>query len=66
MDNVLLLTHSISNNLYAKTSFWKSVNYFTYDRTFTRFDDVISYVGGLFGAIIGLMFVMNKNTKTAF
>lgn len=65
-DNAQILSASMTDNYYSGITFQKSSNHYTYTRTFTKFDDVVSYVGGLFGAIIGVMFMMNHYTKTAF
>ncbi len=65
-DSSLTLTSSKVDHYYGAITFQKGTNYYLYTRTFTKFDDVISYIGGLFGAIIGVMFMMNHYTKTAF
>ena len=40
--------------------FNKSPKLTTYTRTFNKVDEYLSYVGGLIGTIIGLMFLLGK------
>jgi hypothetical protein len=56
----------VANGWYGSFVFRKSTNRYVYKRSFTKFDTVISYIGGLFGAIIGVLFLMNHYTRTNF
>ncbi len=56
----------VSRNWFASFIFRKSTNRYVFYRAFTKFDTVISYIGGLFGAIIGVLFLMNHYTRTNF
>lgn len=56
----------VAKGWYGSFIFRKSTNRYIYKRSFTKFDTVISYIGGLFGAIIGVLFLMNHYTRTNF
>ncbi|MCB0371086.1 MAG: hypothetical protein KDD45_17120, partial [Bdellovibrionales bacterium] len=59
-------TQEVGNGWYSRFVFRKSTNTYVYTRAFAKFDGVISYIGGLFGAIMGLLFLMNHYTRTNF
>lgn len=44
----------------------KSTQTKTYNRSFNKVDTYFSYVGGLIGTIIGLIFIMSKYNETAY
>ena len=56
----------VANGWYGSFIFRKSANSYTFTRSFTKFDTVISYIGGLFGAIVGILFLMNHYKRTNF
>lgn len=56
----------VANGWYASFIFRKAVDRYVYTRNFTKFDSVVSYTGGLFGALIGVLFLMNHYTRTSF
>lgn len=59
-------TQEVGNGWYSRFRFRKASIKHYYTRAFIKFDTVISYIGGLFGAIIGLLFLMNHYTRTNF
>lgn len=61
-ENVL-----ISPNLaLAEVRFLKSDKATVYSRTFNKVDAYFSYVGGLIGTLIGLIFIIGKYNETAY
>ncbi len=56
----------VANGWYARFAFRKAVDRYVYTRNFTKFDSVVSYTGGLFGALIGVLFLMNHYTRISF
>jgi hypothetical protein len=46
--------------------FKKSTKTVTYSRTFNKVDAYLSYVGGLVGTIIGLLFIMGPYTEKTY
>jgi hypothetical protein len=44
----------------------KSPTKYKYKQTFNKIDDVVSYVGGLFGSILGVFFLLKKFNGKAF
>ena len=59
-------TQEVGNGWFSRFSFRKATNKHVFTRSFHKFDTVVSYIGGLFGAIIGLLFLMNHYTRTNF
>ena len=59
-------TQEVGNGWFSRFSFRKATNKHVFVRSFHKFDTVISYIGGLFGAIIGVLFLMNHYTRTNF
>ena len=57
-------THFMSNlqSNFAELYFAKSSTITTYERSFNKVDAYFSYVGGLVGTIIGLIFIMEFYT----
>lgn len=55
----------ISENL-AKISLKKSASSVKYSRKFRRIDDLISYLGGLFGGFLLLLILISKYNERAF
>jgi hypothetical protein len=51
---------------YAQIMFSKGASTTTYNRSFNKIDSYFSYVGGLVGTIIGLIFIMNIYTEKAY
>jgi len=51
---------------YANILFSKATNTVTYTRSFSKVDAYFSYVGGLVGTIIGLIFILQFYTQKAF
>ncbi len=51
---------------YAQISFNKASFTTTYTRNFNKVDTYFSYVGGLIGTIIGLMFILNSYSQKAY
>ena len=61
-------THFMTNihsNL-AELYFFKSSKTTTYERSFNKADAYLSYVGGLVGTIISLIFIMEFYTEKAY
>lgn len=56
----------VGKGWYASFYFRKAVDRYIYTRRFNKFDSVVSYIGGLFGALIGVLFLMNHYTRTSF
>lgn len=50
----------------AEVRFMKSTSTITHSRSFNKIDTYFSYVGGLIGTIIGLIFIMSKYNETAY
>lgn len=50
----------------AEVTFQKSTSVATYSRSFNKIDAYFSYVGGLVGTIIGLIFIMSFYTEKAY
>ena len=59
-------TQEVGGGWYSRFRFRKATTKHFYTRAFVKFDTVISYIGGLFGAIIGLLFLMNHYTRINF
>ena len=51
---------------YAVINFSKAPTTVTHTRSFNKFDTYFSYVGGLIGTIIGLIFLIQFYTQKAF
>ena len=51
---------------YAQISFNKATFTTSYTRSFNKVDNYFSYVGGLIGTIIGLIFILNLYTQKAY
>ena len=51
---------------YALINFNKASSTTTYTRSFNKIDAYFSYVGGLIGTIIGLIFILNLYTQKAY
>ena len=51
---------------YAQVMFSKGASTTTYTRSFNKIDAYFSYVGGLVGTIIGLIFILNNYTQKAY
>ena len=47
-------------------TFRKSSETTTYNRSFNKFDEYFSYVGGLIGTIIGFMIIMERYNEKAY
>jgi hypothetical protein len=47
------------DNLYASFFFFKSTNTKTIMRNFQKIDEILSYIGGLFGTIAILLFIVS-------
>ena len=56
----------VTKNWYASIVFRKATDRYIFTRSFTKVDTVVSYTGGLFGALIGVLFLMNHYTRTSF
>jgi uncharacterized membrane protein len=56
----------VAKGWYARFVFRKATDRYVYIRNFVKFDTVVSYIGGLFGALIGVLFLMNHYTRTNF
>lgn len=54
------------NKPYAEVVFTKNPETTTYTRSFNKVDTYFSYVGGLIGTIIGLIFILNSYTEMAY
>jgi hypothetical protein len=54
------------NKPYATINFSKAAVTVTHNRSFRKVDSYFSYVGGLIGTIIGLIFMFNFYTQTAY
>ena len=50
---------TVVNDQYVKLIFVKSPIDRTYKRSFNKLDNYFSYVGGLIGTILGIIFIMN-------
>ena len=51
---------------YIEVVFEKEPTVTTYDRSFNKVDTFFSYVGGLIGTIIGLIFILGCYTEKAY
>jgi hypothetical protein len=51
---------------FASVAFHKAATTTIYNRSFSKVDSYFSYVGGLIGTIIGLIFILNIYTQTAY
>lgn len=60
--------YSISpeTEVYCMFSFFKSGMTRTYDRTFQKIDEVLSYIGGLFGTIAICLMLINVYNSYSF
>jgi hypothetical protein len=56
----------VKGDLYAGIYIQKSSNYITYQRQFNKIDNLFSYIGGLIGGIIGLMFIAQNYTDASY
>lgn len=56
----------MTDDRYASFFFMKSAKSTTYLRSFNKLDNFFSYVGGLVGTILGLMFVVANFTSMAY
>ena len=54
------------NGFFALVTFKKSSKTVKYTRTFNKIDSYFSYVGGLVGTIIGLIFIMGPYTEKSY
>ena len=62
-DQITLMPYmKTANDPYAEISFKKSFQTVNYERSFNKVDAYFSYVGGLVGTIIGLIFIMGPYT----
>ena len=55
-----------SKRAFAQIMFSKAGFTTTYTRSFNKIDAYFSYVGGLVGTIIGLIFILNNYTQKAY
>ena len=60
------IAFEVTNDRYASFFFMKSAKSTTYERSFNKLDSFFSYVGGLVGTILGLMFVVANFTNMAY
>jgi hypothetical protein len=51
---------------YCSFTFAKSENLKMYDRSFQKLDDLLSYIGGLFGTITICLFFVRAYNESAF
>lgn len=54
--------YQVTGDNYASFCLYKSSSSTTYQRSFNKIDTFFSYVGGLVGAIIGTMLIVQKYT----
>ena len=59
------LTNSKGYTSYATFIFTKSQTSLVYERSVLKFSAVISYVGGLIGGIVGLLFIIKSYTSSS-
>lgn len=60
------IAFEVTDDRYASFFFMKSAKSTTYVRSFNKLDTFFSYVGGLIGTILGLMFVVANFTSMAY
>lgn len=73
-ENVTTIPHLFNSIYYMKSGnkpyteivFNKNPLTTTYTRSFNKVDTYFSYVGGLIGTIIGLIFILNNFTEMAY
>ena len=67
-DQLLLSEYATSTGIdvLAQVIFRKSSKVVTYHREFNKFDAYFSYVGGLVGTIIGMIFIMGPYTEKTY
>jgi hypothetical protein len=73
-ENITRIPQPFNTQYYMKTdilphasiTFKKSGQSTKYTRTFNKIDAYLSYVGGLVGTIIGIIFIMGPYTEKAF
>lgn len=53
-------------NRLVEIEFKKSSKTVTYNRSFNKLDNYFSYVGGLIGTILALVFIIGKYTEVAY
>ncbi len=58
--------YQITNDLYAGIYIQKSSNFIRYERQFNKLDNLFSYIGGLIGAMLALMILMQAYTDAAY
>jgi hypothetical protein len=57
---------SSGSGTYAVITLSKASKSVTYTRNFNKLDSYLSYVGGLVGTIIGVIFIMGFYTEKAY
>ena len=60
------VTNQVTSDTYVSWAICKSSVQKTYTRSFNKVDQFFSYVGGLVGTILALMFFMANFTSMAF
>ena len=65
-DSFRLNPKSVINEQYAQVVFWKSPVTHTYTRSFNKIDEYFSYVGGLVGSILALIFILSFFAEKAY
>lgn len=67
IDNVFQVqSQEVFDDTYVNFYIYKSGIMWSYNRVFNKLDTFFSYIGGLFGAIMGGIFVMKSFTESAF
>lgn len=57
---------NIDSNIFARVALRKSSSSTRYLRSFRRLDDLLSYIGGLFGFLMILMVIIKKYNEYSF
>ena len=56
----------VANGIYFNMAFTKSAIVANYNRTFTKIDDFLSYIGGLIGTMMGMFFIIGSYNKLCY
>jgi hypothetical protein len=56
----------IARNTYFNMAFTKSAIVAKYNRTFSKIDNFLSYIGGLVGTLMGLLFIVGSYNQLCY
>ena len=66
LDPFQIRSLEVNTDVYAMVKIMKSPISVTYNRSFNKLGSLLSYIGGLFGCIVGAAFFMRFYTEIAF